>query len=76
MPPISGTASVSDEPTRISPKTPHLHHLGRSVAQEPHEDKPRHHQTSHPPTCANDPEATIIASPKKLPRGLQTEVEE
>lgn len=51
MQPEGGTASVSDEPTRISPEDP-IHTPGRSIAHEPHEDEPRDHQTSRPPPCA------------------------
>ena len=39
MSPGGGTASVSDELTRISPENP-LHNLRRSVAKEPCEDEP------------------------------------
>src|SRR4051812_7021388 len=71
MPPASGTASESGEPTRIYPD-PQSTAPGRAVAHETCES-----EASPPPTFATHehaplgPKSAIIVSPSKLLRGLQ-----
>ena len=63
MPPRGGTTFVSDEPTRIYPEKPYPHPK-RTVAQYPAMSRPRHHQTSHPPTCATTVTKPQSSSPR------------
>ena len=72
MPPRGGTASVSGEPTRISPEKTLSTTLGQSIAQEPCED-----EASTPPDTPptnmrhHGHRAIIVVSPKLAARGLQ-----